>query len=120
MNTNTLKISLLTLLAHTMCFTVVLSHMHAKDAVSLFSPHSSMNRIASTSDITAKALGDLHHHVDKTGLKNISTDSSATAARTRELNPLNAEMGEAEGLLGLLHNFLLRFRIVGSLIYNYA
>lgn len=119
MNTNTIKLSLVTILVHLMCFSVVLSHMHAKDAASLMSQASSINRL-SPSDIPAKALGDLHHHIDKTGLKNVTADSSAsTAARTRELDPLSAQ-SEAESLVAWMHDFMLRLRVVTSLCYHYA
>lgn len=118
MNTNTAKLSLAALLVHLMCFSVVLSHMHAKDAASLMSSQSTAK--ISTSDITAKALGDLHHHIDKAGLKNINADNgSTTAARTRELNPLNAERDD-DSLGARFHDFLLRFRVVTSLCYQYA
>ena len=119
MNTNTIKLSLATLLVHAMCFSVVLSHMHAKDAASLISQPSSVNKLAS-SDITAKALGDLHHHVDKAGLKNINLDNSTvTAARGRQLNPLEADDSD-ESLLGRLHAFYLRLRVVTSLCVQYV
>lgn len=118
MNTNTAKLTLATLLVHLMCFSVVLSHMHAKDAASLLSSQASVKM--SPSDIPAKALGDLHHHIDKAGLKNINTDNgSTTAARTRELNPLDADT-EGDSLGARLHDFLLRFRVVTSLCFRYA
>lgn len=117
MNTNITKLFTTTLLIHVMCFTVVLSHLHAKDAVSLLS-HGNVSKLA-TSDITAKALGDLHQHIDKAGLKNITADTRTTAARTRELNPLDAAVQEAS-LMDRLHDFLLRFRVVTSLCYQYA
>lgn len=119
MKTNTVKLSLVTLLVHLMCFSVVLSHMHAKDAASLLSQQSSLSKL-STSDIPAKALGDLHHHIDKTGLKNVTADSSSTtAARTRELDPLSADHS-IESLAAWLHDFMLRLRVVSSLCYHYA
>lgn len=122
MNIKTFKYTLAALLAQTICFTVVLSHLHAKDALSLYSQTAGASRsVASTSDITAKAMGDLHHHVDKAGLKNITADSGqTTAARTRELSPLNAEVDEDISLRDRFYNFLLRFRVVSSLIYEYA
>lgn len=121
MNTkiNIVKLFLSTLLVQLMCLSVVLSHMHAKDAVSLSTQQANSSRLAPT-DITAKALGDLHHHIDKAGLKNITSDNTATAAgRTRELNPLDAEHTD-ESLLGRLHDLMLRFRVVASLCYQYA
>lgn len=118
MNTNTIKVTLLSLLVHTMCLTVVLSHIHAKDAVSMFSGQT-MSRMA-PSDITAKALGDLHHHIDKASLKNITTTTNATtSARVRELDPLSANIA-SDSLSTQVHDFLLRLRVVASLFYNLA
>lgn len=118
MNINIAKLSITAFLVHLMCMTVVLSHLHAKDAVSLMNSHPASAKLA-PSDITAKALGDLHHHIDKAGLKNITADTSTTAARTRELNPLDAAVQEAS-LMERLHDFLLRFRVVTSLCYQYV
>lgn len=121
MKTNTLKISLISLLAHTMCLTVVLSHIHAKDAVSMFSQHTNNNRLA-PSDITAKALGDLHHHIDKTSLKNVNATSAGDAtasARVRELDPLSTQI-QPESLRDQAYDFLLRLRMVASLFYHFA
>lgn len=112
------KLFATTLLVQTMCFSVVLSHMHAKDAVSVSLNRANASKLGA-SDITAKALGDLHHHIDKASVKNIHSDTSTTAARVRELNPLEAE-AENDSLFGWLHDFMLRFRVVASLIYSYA
>lgn len=118
MNINTVKLTVTTLLVHLMCFTVVLSHLHAKDAVSALSQQSVSK--TSTTDITAKVIGDLHHHIDKAGLKNIHIDNSTVAARSRELNPLQEAESETPSLATWFHDFLLRFRIVASLCYQYA
>lgn len=113
MNTNTAKIVSTTLLAPLICLTVILSHVHAKDAVSLLRTPGAVK--LSGNEITAKALGDLHHHIDKAGLKNITGDSgTTTAARVRNLNPLEADESD-DSLLARLHNFLLRLRVVTSL-----
>ena len=121
MNTkiNIAKLFLSTLLVQVMCLSVVLSHMHAKDAVSVSTQHPSANKLVPT-DITAKALGDLHHHIDKASLKNITGDQgSTTAARVRELNPLDAETTD-DSLMGQLRDFMLRLRMVASLFYQLA
>lgn len=115
MNTNTAKLSLLAIVVHLMCFTVVLSHLHAKDAVSLLN-QPGVNKLAPT-DITAKALGDLHHHIDKASLKNIHTDTSTTAARVRELQPLVDEQLD-DSLMARFQNFVLRLRVVASLCFQ--
>lgn len=117
MNTNTIKIATATFLAHLMCLTVVLSHVHAKDAVSLLRQPTGTTKLAAR-DITAKALGDLHHHIDKAGLKNITGDSgTTTAARTRSLNPLEVDETD-DSLLARLHDFMLRVRVVMSLCFQ--
>ena len=105
-----------TLLVQLMCVSVVLSHMHAKDVVSMPLSQAGANKLGAT-DITAKALGDLHHHIDKAGVKSIHSDASTTAARTRELNPLDAET-ENDSLFGRLQDFMLRFRVVASLCFQ--
>lgn len=118
MNIKTAKITLVTILVHAMCFSVVLSHMHAKDAASMLSQQSASKM--APSDIPAKALGDLHHHIDKAALKNIHADNgSTTAARVRELDPLQAE-SFADTLGAKLQDFLLRLRVVTSLCFQYA
>jgi hypothetical protein len=95
--------------------------MHAKDAVSLMSQQANLSRITSTTDVVAKAMGDLHHHVDKAGLKNATADhSTTTAARNRKLNPLDAEVSADDSLLNRFLDFLLRFRVVSTLIYSYV
>lgn len=118
MNTNNIpKLFLSTLLAHTMCMTVILSHMHAKDAVSMTASAAKLAH----SDITAKALGDLHHHIDKTSLKNVTGDQSATTAgRSRGLNPLDALEEANESLMTRVRDFLLRLRLVASLCFQLA
>lgn len=115
MNTNTTKLFLATLLAYLMCFSVVLSHLHAQDAVSLLSQQN-MNKIA-VNDIPVKALSDFHHHIDKATLKNIHTDSPTTAARIRELEPLASEQ-LSDSIFSYVHDFMLRLRIVASLCYQ--
>lgn len=106
-------------LAQLMCVSVVLSHIHAKDTVPLLSHPASATRMASR-DITAKALGDLHHHIDKAGVKSPHSDAS-TATRNRQLNPMSAEdMAEDASLVVRIQHLLLRFRIISTLIYSYA
>lgn len=114
-----LRFTLVALLIHTMCYSVVLSHAHAKDVTALFSVPGSSVKPLSGSDITSKALGDLHHHIDKAGVKNIHVDKNVTAARTRQLNPLDVDVSP-ETLGEKLHDFLLRLRVVTSLCFNYA
>ena len=111
-----LKIIIATVLMHAMCFSVVLSHTHAKDVTALFSGSHSSVKTLSSSDITGKALSDLHHHIDKAAVKNIHAENTVAAARTRELNPLSQEI-TAETLSERIHDFMLRLRVVGSLCF---
>lgn len=118
MNTNTIKISIAAFLVHLMCFTVVLSHIHAKDAINLLTSQSNLKQMAST-DITAKALGDLHHHIDKTRIKNMTAVTANPAARKRELDPLASD--HALEMMGAqFYDFMLRLRVVGSLCFQYV
>lgn len=119
MKTNTLKLSFITVLAQLLCMTVVLSHIHAKDAVSMISNPHSMNKTLSK-DIASKALSDLHHHIDKTSLKNVHAEAGTTIGRVRELDALHAENEMQITITTLLHDFLLRFRVVTSLCFQYA
>ena len=119
MNTNLTKLFASTFLAQLMCFSVVLSHIHAKDAVPLMAQPAGTTRLASR-DITAKALGDLHHHIDKAGVKNIHNDASTTAGRQRELRPFTELEREAGSLLSQLNDFLLRLHVVASLCFRYV
>lgn len=113
MNTNTTKLLTAALLAHLMCVSVVLSHVHAKDAVSLMRAPGTVK--LSGNEITAKALGDLHHHIDKAGLKNIHADAGTAAGRSRTLNPLEMDTAD-DSLLARLHEFFLRLSVVTSLV----
>lgn len=121
MKTKTLHhITLVGLLVHTMCMSVLLSHTHMKDVVALSRPEpvkagSVAMTMLTASDIHTKALGDLHHHIDKTSVKNMSVHMAA--ARKRELQPhaddiTNVSLGQA------VYDFLLRGRVVFSMLFS--
>lgn len=114
MKTNIFKIIFTSLLAHAMCVTVVLAHIHAKDAVSMANQQGAAK--LSGSDITAKALGDLHHHIDKTSLKLHSGDVS-TQARIRELKPLHSAEFEPT-VRDYLEDLIIRFQFGTSLFFR--
>lgn len=116
MKTNIFKIIFTALLAHVMCATVVLAHLHAKDAVSLANQQNAANAKISGGDITAKALGDLHHHIDKMSLK-MHTGDTSTQARIRELEPLQGAEFDAS-LRDYLEDLLLRFQFGTSLFFR--
>lgn len=116
MKTNIFKIVFTALFAHVMCATVILAHVHAKDAVSLSNQQNAANAKISGGDITAKALGDLHHHIDKTTLKSHTADAS-TQARIRELKPLEgAEFDQS--LRDYLEDLLIRLQFGTSLLFR--
>ena len=115
MKTNIFKIIFTALLAHIMCATVVLAHLHAKDAVSLANQQNIANAKILGGDITAKAMSDLHHHIDKTSLKMQTADNSGTQARVRELEPLlNPDFQPS--LRDYLEDFFIRFHFGASLL----
>lgn len=119
MKTNLTKLFASTLLIQLMCVSVVLSHIHAKDAVPLMVQPAGSTKLGSR-DITAKALGDLHHHIDKASVKNIHNDASTTAGRQRELRPFTEVVREDGSLATQLNDFLLRLHVVASLCFRYA
>lgn len=114
MKTNIIHLIFTALLAHVMCATVILSHLHAKDAVSLANQQGAMK--LSGGDITAKALGDLHHHIDKTTLK-MHTGDVSTQARIRELEPLQ-HADFVPSIRDYLEEFLLRLHFGTSLFFR--
>lgn len=116
MKIKTIKLTLLSLAAPLMCLTVVLSHLHVKDIVASASGHNQHAVDSLTNnELRSKTLADLHHHIDKTTLKNVATDTASTAARTRELQPSADDVTEGT-FSEVVHDFMLRFRIVSSLM----
>lgn len=116
MKTNIFKIVFTALFAHVMCVTVILAHVHAKDAVSLSNQQNAANAKISGGDITAKALGDLHHHIDKMSLKMHTSDTS-TQARVRELEPLQGAEFDPS-LRDYLEDLLIRLQFGTSLLFR--
>lgn len=114
MKTNILNIIFTALLAHLMSATVVLAHIHAKDAVSLANQQSVAK--ISGGDITAKAVADLHHHIDKTSLK-MQSSEPATQARIRELQPLLSPDFDLS-LRDYFEDLFIRFQFGASLFFR--
>lgn len=114
MKTNIFNIIFSAMLAHLMCATVVLAHVHAKDAVSLANQQGVAK--LSSGDITAKAMADLHHHIDKTSLK-MQTGEAATQARVRELQPLLSPDFEPS-LRDYIEDLFVRFQFGASLFFR--
>ncbi len=110
-------------MAQAMCLSVVVSHMHMKDVAALSHPEAlrpgSVNQTLLTSgDIHSKALGDLHHHIDKTSVKNMSTRMESFARR-RELVPQSQDL-EASSFGEMVYEFFLRLSVVGSMLFRSA
>lgn len=119
MKTKTLKLSFITFLAPFMCFSILLSTIHAKDTISMIGSPKAESKLL-TKDIAAKALSELHSHTDKTSMKNIHVNASTTAVRVRRLNVLDTYEDIPTTITTVFHDFLLRFRVVTSLCFQYA
>ena len=86
---NTIKTTTTTLFASFIAIAVMLSGAHAKDIVGTRNAKDDtvVKTTAKTTDVAAKAVSDLHNHVDKTTLKAFakSTSDNSMLAREREL-----------------------------------
>lgn len=85
---NTLKTLLISTLAYLITSSVILSSVHAKDLASQHSDKGKVPTSASkvSTDLSAKAISELHNHVDKTVFKAFakSTSDQASLASGRE------------------------------------
>jgi len=80
---DSIKSALVATLTHTMAMSVILAHAHAGDVVRQSSPDFYQPSKIS-SDVSAKVIGDLHNHIDKTMLKNaVKSPSDTTSAVSR-------------------------------------
>jgi hypothetical protein len=90
---NTAKTFIITALSSLITVAVVLSGAHAKDVVGgrIISKDDGggivKTTVKSSSDVTAKAMSDLHNHVDKTALKTFAKSAvdNSVLAREREV-----------------------------------
>lgn len=115
MKTNNITYLLVSLFAYLMAGSVILAHTHATDVVKGAS-HDAPNAVAKT-DVSAKAIADLHNHIDKTSLKNVMKTSADTtaAARRRELSDTIVQTDD--GLLDRMLASLLFARVALTLRY---
>ena len=109
--TLSLKTALIACFAHMIAGMVILSHMHAGDVVSHSSGKEGMAQVTKTSpDLNAKAMGDLHNHIDKTTLKNVMKSAAdSTAVSRRDLQAQEVQFEET--LLEKLAAQFLMFRV---------
>jgi len=94
-----------------MSLTVVMSAAHAKDLLKGSSGDVAV--MGRTVDPITKAIGDLHNHIDKQTLKNISMDNPVTA-REREVRALNEEKTD-RGWIEILEELAIFYRLAFSL-----
>jgi len=114
----TIKTFLIAIAACFLSVAVILSSAHLKDvarAHSFIETHAATFKIT---DTVAKAIGDLHNHVDKQTLKAISMDQPA-AARERELKALNEEHA-SRNVIEMLEEMILFYRFAFSLRFSLA
>lgn len=111
-----IKITLATLLAYLLAFAVVLSCLHAKDlaAYRAATAHVPIVGDSHATDLVAKAIGELHTHVDKTALKNIakSFGDQTVLAYDRQLQQLRQRYPRTASTV--LMEALLLFRIAAA------
>lgn len=102
--------------ASVMAFSVLLLSVHAKDLVQYREPLN-MTRVE-YHDISDKASGDLHDHVDKQVLKTFakSFGDNYTMSRGREENYM-PETEKDPGLIGRLEERFLMWRIYTSMSF---
>ncbi len=110
--------SLVVGIACVVAFSVFLLSVHAKDVVQcreLTNP-GRVEYHAASSDVTDKAISELHDHVDKQVLKTFakSFGDNYTMSRGREENYV-PEVEKDPGILGRLEETFLMWRIYASL-----
>lgn len=101
-----------------MSVAVVMSAAHAKDVARASHPTHVAGLISRPSDINAKAIGDLHNHIDKQTLKNISMDNPL-AARERELKAVN-EDGRDRSIVEIIEEMVAFYRLAFALRLSLA
>ena len=110
-----IKTILLTTLAYFLGCSVLLSSVHAKDIVANTTigqaVHASVSTKTHMDNISLKAIGDLHNHVDKTALKVFvkTFGDQAVMSRDRELKSLRATVERSFSVIVL--EMLLMFRL---------
>ena len=110
MKTNITKLATL-LFAHIMAVAVVLAHTHVGDVVKHSSTDLGSYTVRSSVDVNAKALGDLHNHIDKTMLKNVlKSAGDSTAATRRDLK--QSVLVSEESLLERFTSHLLFLQVL--------
>ena len=101
-----------------MAICVLLVSVHAKDLVK-YTDIPTASRVV-YNDITKKAVGELHDHVDKQVVKSLvktfdksSTDNYVSTARSRQ--DIDTASEEDPGLWGRLHEAIMIWRVYASM-----
>jgi hypothetical protein len=115
----TIKMSVVAIIACLISLVVILSSAHAKDIVSAGAlSNATSSTMYKTGDMTAKAMGDIHNHIDKQTVKSISMDQPLTA-RQRELKALDEEKA-SRSFLDMFEDMVLFYRFSFTLRLSLA
>ena len=109
---------IITFVVTCMSLAVVMSAAHAKDVARATHPIDVNGIISRPSDINAKAIGDLHNHIDKQTLKSISMDNPQ-AARERELKAVN-ENGRERSVVEMIEEMIAFYRLAFAMRLSLA
>lgn len=101
-----------------MSLVVLMSAAHAKDVARASHPVHVSGLISRPNDINAKAIGDLHNHIDKQTLKNISMDNPQ-AARERELK-LVTENTRERNIFEMIEEMIAFYRLAFAMRLSLA
>lgn len=110
-----IKIIFLSVLAYTLATAVVLASVHARDIVANSNKIVHFDAVSTakvhTDDVAAKAIGDLHNHVDKTFVKSMVKSVSEQATLIRQRQSLEDLDSIDRPLSVLVMEMLLMFRL---------
>lgn len=113
---NTVKIILATSLAYILAMAVVMSSLHIKDIVAnnneaAIQAAQQRTARAHMEDVSAKAMSELHNHVEKTMVKSLVKAMSDPAVVGRQRQTIEDAMESDRGLSVVLMEMLLMFRL---------
>lgn len=111
----TIKIILLSMLVYLLATAVVLSSVHARDLVAHRNDVQSFDVARTTKthvdDVSAKAIADLHNHVDKAGLKTFNKLATDQIVLVRHRQTQAEHQDTSRPLSVVIMEALLMFRL---------
>lgn len=111
----TIKIILLALLAYLLTTAVVLSSVHARDIIANNNSAAAVDATHSVrahgDDVSAKAIADLHAHVDKAGLKTFSKSVTDQTVLVRHRQTHSDHDDRQRPFSVMIMEMLLMFRL---------